>query len=57
MTKQKENSTVSSTGEMPWENLIDFSVYRKSQVKVKTIIYKVVEAVELLIEDIGERAV
>lgn len=41
MTKQEEISTQSETGKMPWEDLWDFSLYTKTQVKIETTIYEV----------------
>ena len=43
MTKQEEISTESTTGRMPWDDLFDCSLYEKTQCKIETIIYKVVE--------------
>ena len=43
MPTREEISTESTTGEMPWDNLFDYSRYTKTQCKIKTIRYEVKE--------------
>ena len=43
MTKGEEISTQSVIGKMPWEDLIDYTYYLKTQVKLETTIYEVKE--------------
>ena len=43
MATREEISTQSVTGKMPWEDLIDYTYYLKTQVKLETTIYEVKE--------------
>lgn len=43
MASREEISTESTTGEMPWDDIWDFSLYKKTQVTMKTTIYEVKE--------------
>lgn len=34
-------NTESATGAMPWDDLFDYSMYTKTQVKIETITYEI----------------
>ena len=36
--------TLSTTGVMPWDDLFDCSLYIKTQVKMETTVYEVIDA-------------
>lgn len=38
-----DDITLSTKGKMPWDDLFDCSLYHKTQVKVETKTYKIIE--------------